>query len=1385
VNIYNKEIVVMAVIKKTLFAENLDRYQTLVTDTNPTSDYFKITELPDTFTGGKNAFLIQGSDYLVPDTLIKIEIKDSKGNIIYHEPGEGIVSSSVDGAEVVTEYYEGVSKVVAVHIYPDTAFGPATITILGELSSYNSNGLNSPIPLEWEGKYNVKWQRQINVNPSLANTTKIRFYRRPTANIVETLSPIYTIVSGSKIESNIVSSFANITLSKLDTFAGDVKRIKVYRTSEGDISDYDMIQDILLESKELLTSYNLTGSVIGEAGLMTSEVLEKLWSYPTLTTQLTSSRVDNGVKLNGNGYFRYTSSLQLSANSVYEFGIDAFYSASTNSDMGIYVSGSNNGEVLVGTLNGVAPTKNLKDTILQFTLPFDEPTASLYLSQSQSEWHIGNLSVKLTEDTAFSPSEISFVTSMPTVVGNETYNFKFEFYDVNNNYVPVLVTQSALFTGGNNNIGGTLIFISASASSSLAQLNAVSSSISGTATLYSSSANTTIVTLSGSVSGSIVTLSGSVSGSITSLSSSVSSSITSLSSSVSQSNAIILSSSFAQVKNLADGRYSGSFIGDTVIYSPTIGGQQGYIKDLFTVGDNTSAQINLDARTTNRRIYIGTGDYNNTNTSIYLDGAGKFSLKDKLTFDGTTLSVNGTINVTGGNAATQTYANTIGTNAVSSGSVSAAAAQAAAELFASSAAGRAVTSGSNAATAAQTAAINQAKTDASASINLLANGNWTAGSGTFITANSISSPIIAGNGGYISGLFVVGNGGAITLDGTNKKMYIGSGTFGNANTSFYVDNSGQFSLKDKLTWNGTTLSISGDINVTGGNAATTTQVSAAQTAADNAQTTANGKLSAGQAANDVNSNSTTISGGKIRTGIIESTGYSYSSGDYSTTGTQINLDNGLIRSKNFVITSAGDALFKGSIAIGSSNSIFKADTNGIYLGNETFSSAPFRVTPAGSLSATNANLTGNITATGGTLGGWVIDGAILRDSASRLQLNPGSPSVDMFDTSGAKRLTVKFGSMTSPWSAANVTMNPPSVFINPPGNVYGVGFHTETVRSSNYSEFYVSEAGTYFAQSYTSAVVYNAITTGPAFQGYASAAARSVITDTSGNEVTYLGGTYGDTSSANTTVNLNGYTSGVYVSFPLAGTYRIYVEYSFDLYIQQGTASINSISVDDPQITTAIQLNIAEVTTDGFQVISSAESYCRIQRGSNYAIEAKGSIDIEAPSGNFIYLDGLVHPMTGNKNDLGTTGNRWKTVWTNNALNSTSDRRLKHDIEDTDLGLDFVNKLRPVKYKNNWSESPRYHYGLIAQELTSSLAEIGKTTSDVGFIASASFQYTEEDIEKWKTQPDWKAYESEISSSIMGELGLSYTELISPMIKAIQQLSDKVTELEAKISGSI
>jgi hypothetical protein len=461
----------MAVIKKTLFPKNLEKFAVLVNDTQSDSKYFKITELSDTFTGGKNAFLIAGSEYLVPDTKIQIELKDSAGNVIYHEPGEGMLSSSVDGTGFITEYYEGVSKVVAVYVYPDTAYGPCTLTILGELNEYqDANGVTFPVPLDWENKYNVKWQKQIDVNPSLANTTKIRFYKRPLVTITELLQPIYRIDNGSKVNSGVSQSFADIKISNLETFAGDVKRVKVFRTSLGDISDFSLIQDILVESKELLTTFGLSGSVIGNTGTFTSETLKNFWKTGSLNVTLSNDRVESGIKLNGSSNFTYSASLDLKSANTYELNLDAFYSSSTSSNLGIYLSQVTTSiqdgiEVpitissSITTLIGTQPTKNLLDTVIPFKLDRNYPSASLYFSQSQGEWHLGNISLRLSQDTAFSPDEVSFITTMPTAIGNEDFNFKFEFYDVNNNYVPVFVTQSANFTGGNlNRIAKALTF---------------------------------------------------------------------------------------------------------------------------------------------------------------------------------------------------------------------------------------------------------------------------------------------------------------------------------------------------------------------------------------------------------------------------------------------------------------------------------------------------------------------------------------------------------------------------------------------------------------------------------------------------------------------------------------------------------------------------------------------------------------------------------------------------------------------------------------------------------------------------------------------------------------------------------------------------------------
>jgi len=142
-------------------------------------------------------------------------------------------------------------------------------------------------------------------------------------------------------------------------------------------------------------------------------------------------------------------------------------------------------------------------------------------------------------------------------------------------------------------------------------------------------------------------------------------------------------------------------------------------------------------------------------------------------------------------------------------------------------------------------------------------------------------------------------------------------------------------------------------------------------------------------------------------------------------------------------------------------------------------------------------------------------------------------------------------------------------------------------------------------------------------------------------------------------------------------------------------------------------------------------------------------------------------------NDCGTAASYWKNVRGLNAYIAVSDERRKTEIKTVPLGLNFINKLKPVSYK--WNEtndvvdgeiitSPgtREHYGLIAQDVKKTLDEEGV---DFGL---------------------WVLADKDDSDS---QQSLRYTELISPMIKSIQELTemnkmlmDRIIALESKIS---
>ena len=82
--------------------------------------------------------------------------------------------------------------------------------------------------------------------------------------------------------------------------------------------------------------------------------------------------------------------------------------------------------------------------------------------------------------------------------------------------------------------------------------------------------------------------------------------------------------------------------------------------------------------------------------------------------------------------------------------------------------------------------------------------------------------------------------------------------------------------------------------------------------------------------------------------------------------------------------SAATGSFTGDITVGSSNSIFKVTSSGIQLGHATFGSAPFRVTPAGAL-----------TAESGAIGGWTLAATTL--SSGNITIDSGNNRIVISD----------------------------------------------------------------------------------------------------------------------------------------------------------------------------------------------------------------------------------------------------------------------------------------------------------------------------------------------------------------------------------------------------
>jgi hypothetical protein len=110
-----------------------------------------------------------------------------------------------------------------------------------------------------------------------------------------------------------------------------------------------------------------------------------------------------------------------------------------------------------------------------------------------------------------------------------------------------------------------------------------------------------------------------------------------------------------------------------------------------------------------------------------------------------------------------------------------------------------------------------------------------------------------------------------------------------------------------------------------------------------------------------------------------------------------------------------------------------------------------------------------------------------------------------------------------------------------------------------------------------------------------------------------------------------------------------------------------------------------------------------------------------------------------------TINNLYADVIEYRLLQTTSDERFKTNIKNTKLGLEFINKLKPVDYKFNQYN----HHGFIAQDVKKIINEM-----DIDFGGCIDM------------------------APLNGDkyLALGLLEFLGPVVKAIQELSTKLTQ---------
>jgi hypothetical protein len=354
------------------------------------------------------------------------------------------------------------------HLNASKSFTDVNIT-----SSTDSNILN--VPILYNGQYELGESLY-----TASNTTYVR-----TASSITGSIQYYYVSESVKLLPNTIISFAKLRLINLDTVSGEIFRVKTSNREAAAQTNFEFIADTQTTVGELLITSS-TGLANREQPIgvfNTTEILSSSWYGYKMTGsaipdpsyyddavsssyQFTLKRDDSNildsayaVTTASNYFFGTRKEFDLFPTSEYTLKLDSFvYTTSqstaftaSNYNLDIYLTGSavvSRDELgqKIGSISTNQKVAYFPEKTFNFKIA-RSGSAGLRFIVSNGFWQFANVSLKVAEEYAFSPDEVTIAIPNNSQITSSLV-FKTELFDLNNNALNLDIVSTPTFFSG-------------------------------------------------------------------------------------------------------------------------------------------------------------------------------------------------------------------------------------------------------------------------------------------------------------------------------------------------------------------------------------------------------------------------------------------------------------------------------------------------------------------------------------------------------------------------------------------------------------------------------------------------------------------------------------------------------------------------------------------------------------------------------------------------------------------------------------------------------------------------------------------------------------------------------------------------------------------------